>query len=105
MALAACSPNLLVVEAIRDFGGFHADLLRRPLVWRDGFVEIPEAPGLGVELDEDVARAHAFTGDGLHLDMAQVPIDEADPGPDHRAPRAPVATETQQRADTRPYFE
>jgi galactonate dehydratase len=82
VALAACSPNFSILEAIRDFGGFHADLLHRPLVWRDGFVEIPEAPGLGVELDEDVARAHAFTGDGLHLDMAQVPIDEADPRPD-----------------------
>ena len=27
----------------------------------------PEAPGLGVELDEDVARAHPYSGDALHL--------------------------------------
>lgn len=90
VALAACSPNFSILEAIRDFGGFHADLLRRPLVWRDGYVEIPEAPGLGVELDEDVARAHVFTGDGLHLDMAHVPIDEADPRPEDRAHGPPT---------------
>ncbi|WP_251342876.1 mandelate racemase/muconate lactonizing enzyme family protein [Haloplanus halophilus] len=41
------------------------DLLVRsdPLI-RDGRIAVPEAPGLGVSLDEDVAAAHA-TGDGL----------------------------------------
>jgi galactonate dehydratase len=38
----------------------------------------PTAPGLGVELDEDVARAHPYTGDGLHLSMSEHPIAEAD---------------------------
>jgi hypothetical protein len=30
-------------------------------------VIIPTAPGLGVELDEDVARANPYTGTALHL--------------------------------------
>jgi L-alanine-DL-glutamate epimerase-like enolase superfamily enzyme len=41
------------------------DLLVReePLI-EDGYVEVPEAPGLGIELDEEVAREHA-NGDAL----------------------------------------
>jgi hypothetical protein len=35
--------------------------------FEDGHVIIPTAPGLGVELDEDVARANPYTGTALHL--------------------------------------
>ncbi|MDJ0769842.1 MAG: mandelate racemase/muconate lactonizing enzyme family protein [Ilumatobacter sp.] len=77
--LATCSPNFLILEVIRDLTGFHADLLRTPLRWEDGRVVPSNEPGLGVELDEDVARAHAYTGDRLHLNMADDPIDVADP--------------------------
>ncbi len=72
--LATCSPNFLILEGIGDWGGFHSDLLRSPIVWDDGYVIPPTAPGLGVELDEDVARAHPYTGDGLHLDMTERPF-------------------------------
>ncbi|MEO1200857.1 MAG: mandelate racemase/muconate lactonizing enzyme family protein [Pseudomonadota bacterium] len=72
--LAATSPNFLILEAIRDFSGFHADLLNAPIRWEDGFVLVSDAPGLGVELNEDVARAHPYDGDALHLEMDQTPI-------------------------------
>ncbi len=72
--LAACSPNFLVLEGILDWGGFHADILRRPIAWEDGYVIPPSAPGLGVELDEDVARAHPYEGDDLHLTPADDPL-------------------------------
>jgi len=65
--LAACTPNFLVLEGIRDWGGFHADLLKTPVRFEDGFVIPSPEPGLGVELDEDVALAHPYTGDELHL--------------------------------------
>ncbi|MEM9894243.1 MAG: mandelate racemase/muconate lactonizing enzyme family protein [Actinomycetota bacterium] len=73
--LGACTPNLLICEGIEDWGGFHAELLRSPLRWEDGHVEVPTAPGLGVELDEDVARAHPYEGDLLHLEMDAEPFD------------------------------
>jgi L-alanine-DL-glutamate epimerase-like enolase superfamily enzyme len=76
--LATCSPNFLILEGILDWGGFHSRILKTPMPWEAGYVIPPTAPGLGVELDEDVARAHPYTGDGLHLDMADSPIDEAD---------------------------
>jgi L-alanine-DL-glutamate epimerase-like enolase superfamily enzyme len=65
--LAACSPNFLILEGIRDWGGFHAELLRTPIRWQDGHVLVPDAPGLGVELDEAVALAHPYTGGRTHL--------------------------------------
>ncbi len=77
--LAACSPNFLILECIRDFGGFHAEILRRPLQVQDGYAVIPDGPGLGVELDRDVARAHPYDDDETHLVAADRPIDEADP--------------------------
>lgn len=76
--LATCSPNFLILEGIGDWGGFGAELLKTPLVWDGGYVVPPTAPGLGVELDEEVARANPYTGDGLHLDMTETPINEAD---------------------------
>lgn len=72
--LATCSPNFLILEAIQDFGGFHAELLEKKIQWEDGYVIPPTEPGLGVVLNEDVARAHPYDGDRLHLEMADVPI-------------------------------
>ena len=54
---------------------FHQQLLSTPIIWEDGYVKVPTAPGLGVELNEDVARAHPFTGTGLHLQMQEAPCD------------------------------
>ena len=67
--LATCSPNFLIQESILDWQGFHSQILKKPIQWQDGYIIPPTAPGLGVELDEDVARAHPYTGTALHLDM------------------------------------
>lgn len=76
--LATSSPNFLLLEGIVDWGGFHAEILKTPVMWEDGYVVPSVTPGLGVELDEEVARAHPYTGDGLHLDMLERPIDQGD---------------------------
>ncbi len=72
--LAACSPNFLLLEGIQRWDGFHAELLERPIVWDAGYVIPPEAPGLGVELDEDVAARHPYEGDELHLTPSEEPV-------------------------------
>jgi galactonate dehydratase len=72
--ISAASPNFLILESIRDWTGFHADILKTPIRWEDGYVIPPTAPGLGVELNEDVARAHPYVGDELHLVPANTPI-------------------------------
>jgi L-alanine-DL-glutamate epimerase-like enolase superfamily enzyme len=76
--LATCSPNFLIIETIEECGGFHAELLTTPLVWEDGRVVPSAAPGLGVELNEDVARRHPYDGDELHIGMWSKPIDTAE---------------------------
>lgn len=76
--LATCSPNFLILEGILDWGGFHSEILAKPLTWEEGYLVPPTTPGLGVELDEGVARANPYDGDGLHLDMTELPIDQAD---------------------------
>jgi len=73
--LATCSPNFLVLEGIQDWSGFHAEILRRPILWESGYVVPPTEPGLGVELDEEVAAAHPYAGDELHLVPADTPVD------------------------------
>jgi 2-dehydro-3-deoxyphosphogalactonate aldolase len=65
--LATCSPNFLLLEGIKDWGGFHAAILKTPIRWEEGYVIPPTAPGLGVELDEAVAAQHPYDGDELHL--------------------------------------
>ena len=65
--LATCSPNFLILEGIGRWDGIHAQLLREPIEWEDGYVIPPTRPGIGVELDEDVARSHPYTANGLHL--------------------------------------
>ncbi len=72
--LAAASPNFLILESIRDWGGFHAEILKTPIAWEDGYVIPPDAPGLGVELDETVARANPYEDAPLHLEMADHPL-------------------------------
>ncbi|MEM2904631.1 MAG: galactonate dehydratase [Candidatus Bathyarchaeia archaeon] len=55
IALAACFqldvsiPNFLIQEG----SAFGVGYLRNPFVLKDGYVETPKGPGLGIELDED----------------------------------------------------
>lgn len=50
---AASTHNFLILEYHPDDAGSRADLLQRPMQLQNGYLEIPEAPGLGVELNED----------------------------------------------------
>lgn len=65
--IATCSPNFLIQEGILDWGGFHAEIVKEPIRWEDGYIIPPDRPGLGVELDDAVAEAHPYTGTRLHL--------------------------------------
>jgi L-alanine-DL-glutamate epimerase-like enolase superfamily enzyme len=70
--LCVSIPNVLIAETIET--PFHADLIRHSIVVEDGYIRAPEAPGLGIEVDEALARAHPYTGDGLPLQMQEAPI-------------------------------
>ncbi|MEJ5218126.1 mandelate racemase/muconate lactonizing enzyme family protein [Cognatishimia sp. D5M38] len=66
-------PNILMVETIET--PFHKNLIKGGIRVEDGFVHAPTEPGLGIEVDEDLARAHPFTGHDLHLNMQDDPCD------------------------------
>lgn len=71
--LGVSIPNLLIAECIET--PFHDALIKSTIRVEDGFISAPQAPGLGIEVDEDLARAHPYTGDGLHLQMQDAPCD------------------------------
>lgn len=71
--LAVSIPNLLMAETIET--PFHDALIKGTIRAEGGYIEAPTAPGLGIEVDEALARAHPYTGDGLHLQMQDDPCD------------------------------
>ena len=71
--MAASCPNALIIESISTPGSFHEDLVTTPYRVEDGHIAVGTRPGLGVDLNEDVARAHPYTGDRLHLEMTPDP--------------------------------
>jgi len=73
--LAVNLPNHLLSETIGTGGDFHLALIKHSITWEDGFIIAPTAPGLGIEFDEALARAHPYTGKGLHLEMQEAACD------------------------------
>jgi 2-dehydro-3-deoxyphosphogalactonate aldolase len=72
--LDTCSPNFLIQEGIQTWGGFHAEILKTSIQWEAGYIIPPTAPGLGVELNEEVAETNPYHGNELHLDMLDYPL-------------------------------
>ena len=58
--IGACCPNFLIQESIGKWDGFHAEILKRPLKWEDGYIIPPTEPGLGIELDGEVAAQNVY---------------------------------------------
>jgi len=59
--LAAAIPNCPVVEYNITYNPLRASLVKDPLVPVDGFFEISDRPGLGVELDDDALLHFSLT--------------------------------------------
>ncbi len=71
--LATAIPNILMAETIET--PFHDALIKGAIKVEEGYMSAPEAPGLGIDVDEDLARAHPYTDTGLHLEMQEAPCD------------------------------
>lgn len=62
--IALSCPNLLIMEGVETFGGLQADIVDPPIEWANGYVLPNDRPGLGHDLNEDLARSLApRTGD------------------------------------------
>lgn len=73
--LATSIPNILMAETIET--PFHDALIKGSIRVENGFITPPTTPGLGIDVDEALARSHPYTGDGLHLQMQEAPCDYA----------------------------
>lgn len=51
-----CSPNFLIQEA--NQGPLHKKIFKEPLLFENGYIVPPTGPGLGIEFDEEVLKAH-----------------------------------------------
>ncbi|MCH2094492.1 MAG: mandelate racemase/muconate lactonizing enzyme family protein [Rhodobacteraceae bacterium] len=71
--LGASIPNLLIAETIET--DFHRDFIKGGISVENGFIRPPTGPGLGIDVDEALARAHPYGGSGLHLQVQEAPCD------------------------------
>ena len=60
LQLAACTPNFYLIETMANDVPWRKDLTTESLVFKDGYFEIPDRPGLGLELNEDAFAAHPY---------------------------------------------
>ncbi len=59
------TPNFLIQEAIRSDVPWRDEVVTTPVPVVDGHVSLPEAPGLGIEVDEAAAARHPFEQETL----------------------------------------
>ena len=58
MHLTAATPNHIVMEIKPFRNPMQHELVKEPFEPHDGYLDVPEKPGLGVEVDEAVVRKY-----------------------------------------------
>jgi len=64
------TPNFVIQEEMSGAVPWYWEVVESPIRMREGAWEVPEAPGLGVEVDERVVEAHPFAQEVLHATNA-----------------------------------
>lgn len=72
--MSASAPNFLILESIENFPDFFSGVLNKPIRWEEGYVIVPDEPGLGFELNEEFCDANPYTGDDVFPPMATRPL-------------------------------
>jgi len=57
--LCAAAPNFAILESIQS-PPWHDRVQKEPLKFANGYIELPTAPGLGVDLDEEVIKSRPY---------------------------------------------
>ena len=60
LQIDTCCANFLIQESMETFGGFHAELLKDPIEWKNGYIIPSRRPGLGYELNESTVKRYAL---------------------------------------------
>jgi galactonate dehydratase len=67
------TPNFVIQEEMVGSVPWYGEVAQTPIRMVEGAWQIPEAPGLGVEVDEAVAARHPFQQEVLHAQHAVMP--------------------------------
>jgi len=67
--LAAATSNFVIQEVMRADVPWRDEVVDRPLVIDGGFAALPEAPGLGIDVVQSVARRHPARRDTLTVSL------------------------------------
>jgi len=63
--LGACTPNFLIAEhfGMKEEWDIGEGYLKKPFTVEDGYVKIPDLPGLGITVNEDILEERKYEGD------------------------------------------
>ena len=60
LQLAACCPNFSILEIMYSDVTWRADVTNEKLTYADGYLDIPDRPGLGIEINEEECLKHPY---------------------------------------------
>jgi galactonate dehydratase len=60
LQVAACIPNFLITECFVNFEARGRDIAATPLQVENGYIALPEGPGLGIELRQEVLAQYPY---------------------------------------------
>ncbi len=60
LQLAACSPNFSILEIMYSDVDYRDQITNEDLVYENGYMKIPDKPGLGIEIDENECEKHPY---------------------------------------------
>ena len=60
LQLAACCPNFCILEIMYSDVEWRRDVTDEKLEYADGYITIPDKPGLGIEINEEACLAHPY---------------------------------------------
>lgn len=60
LQLAATCPNFEILEIMYSDVEWRSDVCDEALEYNDGYITIPDKPGLGIEIDENACAAHPY---------------------------------------------
>lgn len=60
LQLAACSPNFSILEIMYSDVDYRDQITNEDLVYENGYMKIPDKPGLGIDINEDECEKHPY---------------------------------------------
>lgn len=70
---AVSTPNHVIQEEMVGAVPWYFEVVRGPIKMIDGYWQVPQAPGLGIDVDEIVCARHPYAAEVMHTSNAVMP--------------------------------